>query len=84
MRAKRAAMLADNAINVPVEDEEEVEELENDDGESTDTSEDSVSERLSVVEPEQVSRGDWLVNVRTCVCIVGGFTDRSRDEEFQM
>ena len=82
MRDKRAAMLADNAINIPVEVDDDEEELENNDGDSSDTSEDSLSERLSVVETEQVSRGDVRVNVQRCLCIAGGFTDRSRDEEF--
>ena len=66
MRAKRAAMLADNAINIPVEvdnDEDDADELENLDENSTDTSEDSASERLSVMEPEQVTGVDFLVRV---------------------
>jgi hypothetical protein len=59
MRAKRAAMLAENNINIPTEDddeEEEVEEIDEDSMDTTNESNDANSEIISNVDKENVKK----------------------------
>ena len=60
MREKRAAMLADNYINIPSKEEEddEVEEVDEDSMDTTEESNDDQSEMISNVEQEDVSTKD--------------------------
>jgi hypothetical protein len=62
MRAKRAAMLAENNINLPSKDEddedelEEIEEVDEDSMDTTDESNDANSEIISNVDKENVRK----------------------------
>lgn len=61
MKEKRAAMLAENPINIPEEKDEPVEEEEEAEEESESESEGSPSEVLSTVEREPVSSDRWTM-----------------------
>ena len=61
MRAKRAAMLAENTINIPMKDDDDIEEENDIDDEdasmdTTDESNDATSDGLSTMEKENVKQ----------------------------
>jgi hypothetical protein len=62
MQAKRAAMLAENNINLPTndDDEDEVEEVDEDSMDSTNGSNDANSEIISNVDKENVRRKKFV------------------------
>ena len=89
MRAKRAAMLAENTINIPMKDDDEIMEEENDveddSMDTTDESNDATSDAVSTMEKDNVKReqqNERETSMSSCLSL-GEFANRWRDTTFR-